>query len=279
MPIQSTGKLARARVVPPRQESLLGSAADLLVEALQPGNSTERYNRLWRLGRTYVEDRVVFGRLGFERSGAADLWNEEKRDFIETEVPGGVAAPFALSLDNFLLVFQTRSQDIRVTSFIGAMQGILRDATGDPTWRIESARHPTSFQEWRASVSRVSRLHFNVVPPNPNYQGRPDVRRLIEELRLSAASLDLRSDEDIDTDADLVGQLLDHVERGYGTATAVGERATPEGTRETVFNSEIQGEAEVTERPADPATGEVQPDVLREELTRSALEEESVDRG
>lgn len=34
------------------------------------------------------------------------------------------------------------------------------------------------------------------------------------------------------TDVDLVGQLLDHVERGYGTATAVGERTTDEGTTE-----------------------------------------------
>lgn len=250
----------------------------MIVDILQPGASTERYNRVWRLGRTRVEDGVLFGRLGFERSGVEDLWNEEEKDFTETQVPGGIAAPFAIELETLLLVFQTRSQDIRVTGFTGAMQGILRDATGDNNWRIESARRPTSFREWRASVGRVSRLHFNIAPPNPNYEGRPDLERLIDHLHLSAASLDLRSEESIDTDADLVSQLLDHVERGYGSATAVGERATEEGPVETVFNSELRGESEVIERSADPRTGEVQPDVLRDELTRSPVEEQRGDR-
>ncbi len=109
--------------MPPAQGSLLGSAQEQLVAALQPGNGTERYNRIWRLGRTVIEDGVVFGRLGFERSGVEDLWDESAKDFRETEVPGGVAASFAVRPTDLLVVFQTRSQDIRVTGFIGAMQG------------------------------------------------------------------------------------------------------------------------------------------------------------
>jgi hypothetical protein len=173
---RNTGKIAKALIIPPSQASLLpeDEPRAQLVHILEPGASTERYNRVWHVGRTSVDGDILFGRLGFEGSAAADLWNEEDKDFEGARTPSGVAAPFAIQLSDFRLVFQTRSQDIRVTSFTGAMQGILRDASGQD-WRIETARSEMSFNQWRQTVDRVTQMRFNVEPPNPNYQDRPDL--------------------------------------------------------------------------------------------------------
>lgn len=266
---RTTGKVVRAQIVPPSQESLFEeySPRQELISALAPGASTERYQRVWHVGRIEINDDVLFGRLGFEGSGHADLWNEEDKDFQEARTPAGVASPFAILLSNFRLVFQTRGQDIRVTSFIGAMRGILRDAS-EQDWRIEAIRREMSFPQWRQTVERVIQMRFSIEPPNPNYEGRPDIERLIEGARLSAAEIVLRSEDGIVTDADYVVQLLDHVERGYGSDVAVGERIVDEEVVEAVYSSELNGETEVAVRPANPETGEVEAATLREELTR-----------
>jgi hypothetical protein len=264
---RDTGKLARARIVPPGQLSLFeptpgGEVRRILV----PGASTERYNRIWHVGRTELEDGILYGRLGFEGSGFADLWSEVEKDFRETQTPAGVAAPFAIQLSDLRMVFQTRGQDIRVTSFVGAMQGILRDAT-DQSWRIETDRREVTFTQWRSTVDRVTQMRFTVEPPNPNYEGRPDVERLIEDASLSAADIVLRSEDGIVTDADIVAQLLDHAERGYGRDVAVGERTVEGEIVESVYSSELHGETEVIVVPTNPETGEVEKDTLRQELT------------
>src|ERR1044071_421725 len=151
---RNTGKVARARIIPPAQGSLFQASTPgaELIRLLVPGASTERYQRVWHVGRTEVEENYLYGRLGFESTGTADLWNDESKDFEEASTPAGVASPFAINLSNLGLAFQTRGQDIRVTSFIGAMRGILRDASGQD-WVIETARTHMSFNQWRASVA------------------------------------------------------------------------------------------------------------------------------
>jgi hypothetical protein len=233
---------------------------------LVPGASTERYQRLWHVGRTEVEEGILYGRLGFEGTGTADLWNDQDKDFEEAHTPAGVASPFAVNLDNLDLVFQTRGQDIRVTSFTGAMQGILRDASGED-WRVESPRTQMSFNEWRATVTKVTQMRFTLEPPNPNYEGRPDLERLIAGANLSAAALILRSDVGVMTDSQIVLELLDHVDHGYGSSVAVGDRPINGETVESVYSSELNGETEVAIRPANPDTGEVERATLRNELT------------
>ena len=47
-------KIAKAQIVPPEQMSLLESPNQTVVRVLQPGASTERYRRTWRLGFTTV---------------------------------------------------------------------------------------------------------------------------------------------------------------------------------------------------------------------------------
>lgn len=264
---RDTGKVARARIIPPEQPSLFEpDPGGEIQRILVPGASTERYSRIWHVGRTELEDGILYGRLGFEGSGFADLWNEDDKDFQETRTPAGVAAPFAIQLSDLRMVFQTRGRDIQVTSFTGAMKGILRDASGQ-TWDIETDRREVTFAQWRSTVDKVTQMRFVVEPPNPNYEGRPDLERLIEGASLSAAEIVLRSENGIVTDADIVTQLLDHVQLNYGRDVAVGERTIDGEVVESVYSSEMHGETEVAVRPANPETGEVEKETLRQELT------------
>jgi hypothetical protein len=265
--------VARARIIRPGQASFFEQDEPGLevVRILVPGASTERYGRIWHIGRTEQEDGFFYGRLGFEGSGTADLWSEADKDFQAARTPAGVASPFAVRLSDLRIAFQTRGRDIRVTSFTGALQGILRDESGDEDWRVETAHAETSFSEWRSSVQRVTEMRFHVEPPNPNYQGRPVLEQLIEGAKLSAADIDLHSEDGVNTDAEIVTELLDHVNRNYGRNVSVGERIAIDDTlAETVYSSELNGETEVSVVPANPETGEVERETLRRELTEPA---------
>lgn len=241
-----------------------------VVRFLVPGASTERYRRVWHVGRTERVGDVLFGKLGFEGTGSADLWSDQDLDFQETVTPAGVAAPFAISLTTLALVFQTRGQDIKVTSFTRALQGILRQASGDD-WQVEAYRTQMTFDQWRSSVDRVTQMRFHLNPPNPNYQGRPTLEKLIADASLAAAEVVLRSDDGIVTTADIVDELLQHVALGYGSQVSVGPRTSNGEVVESVYASELQGESEVRDRPVNPETGEVERETLRAEL--SALTE------
>jgi hypothetical protein len=261
--------VARARIIRPGQASFFEEEVPGLEVArfLVPGASTERYGRIWHIGRTEQDDGFFYGRLGFEGSGTADLWNEDDKDFQAARTPAGVASPFAVRLSDLLIIFQTRGRDIRVTSFTGALQGILRDESGDEDWRVETAHAEISFAEWRASVQRVTQMRFHVEPPNPNYQGRPILKQIIDGAKVSAADIDLHSADGVNTEAEIVTELLHHAGLGYGRNVSVGERTTDGHVTETVFSSELNGETEVTIVPANPETGEVERETLRRQLT------------
>jgi hypothetical protein len=141
MASRGVGKLARARIVPPDQPSLLESPAEMLLRGIRPGLTTERYGRVWHLGQTVVDSETgfLFGRLGFESTSTADLWDPEAQDFLEGDVPGGVAAPFVIRLRDLVVVFQVRGQDIRVMSFTGALRRMLSEAT-DQDWKSRRRR-------------------------------------------------------------------------------------------------------------------------------------------
>jgi hypothetical protein len=265
MATEGRGKVARARIVPPTQGTLWDVPGDAVAAALRSQVSVERYQRVWRIGGPQRVNGYVVGRLGFESTHAEDLWDPETRDFEEVEMPGGVAAPFAVDLSSLLVVFQVRSPYIRINSFAGALRAVLREATNQDGWKIELPQHSESFAEWRGSVARVTRLRLRLERPNPNYEGRPSVEALIETAHLNSASLDLRS-ENLDTDAEIVRELLDHVERGYGYGTVVGRRETVDGEVETVYSTGLSGSVDVRETTVDPETGEITPQTLVEEL-------------
>ncbi|MEV6891014.1 hypothetical protein [Kribbella sp. NPDC051137] len=276
MATRGVGKVARARIVPPAQPSLLTDPGEAVATALSSGLAVERYQRTWRVGGLQRISGALVGRLGFESTHAEDLWDPEIQDFEEVEVPGGVAAPFAVGVDDLLVVFQIRSPFIRINSFVGALRTLLRESTEQDGWTVEAVQQSQTFAEWRRSVTRVTRLRVRVLRPNPNYEGRPSVENLIESARLSSANLDLRS-EDIDTDAEIVRELLDHVDRGYGDGTVVGQRETVGGEVETVYTTGMSGSTDLAELPVDPESGEVDRQTLAEEL--SQLSEELTNPG
>ena len=264
------GSAVRARIVRPERSltTLKAEEAETITRSLVPGASTERNGRVWRIGKTVLEGGFLYGILGVERNEAAEFWNETAKDFEEAGKPVGIVSPFVIRLTNLELAFQLRHPDIQLTSFTGAMQKILQEATGE-NWHIEAiegAEMP--FDQWRHSVEAVYEIMFHIVRPNPNYEGRPDLERLIEDECLTAANIDLQSDTGIATDADIVRQLLDHVDGGNGSYVASAVRPAVDGHRvETLYSSELHGEAEIAVLPADPNTGEVSRETLLLMLT------------
>ena len=203
--------------------------------------------------------------MGFESDHRTFLWDAGRQDFLPAPVPNGFVSPFAINLDNGIIVFQTREPDIRVGSFTGALQGILRDTSHDQ-WRVETAIRRIPFREWLPTVERVIRLRFHVTRPNPNWEGRPDLENLFQRLGdLDAADFEFESAGGIVTDDELVRELIDQVERGYGTGKAVGTRQRDGETIESVLDTQ-QGETEERTLPGDPRTGDVARETLREEL-------------
>ncbi len=91
-------KIARAQIVPPGQMSLMETFNQTVVRALQPGASTVRYRRTWRIGLTTIfpEDEILYSRIGFESSHKTVLWDEETKDFQPAPTPSGQVAPFAI---------------------------------------------------------------------------------------------------------------------------------------------------------------------------------------
>src|SRR5689334_9078269 len=103
-------KIARAKILPPEQLSLMETAGQTLVRVIQPGASTERYSRTWRIGLTSAspEEDVLYSRIGFERPRGTVLWDEEIKDFQPAPTPSGQVVPFAIELQDLSVAFQTR---------------------------------------------------------------------------------------------------------------------------------------------------------------------------
>lgn len=264
------GSVVRARIVRPEPSLFILKRKRLgtITRSLVPGASTERNGRVWRIGRTVLEDDFLYGLLGVESSEAAKFWNETAKDFEKAGKPVDIVSPFVIRLTNLELAFQLRHPDIQLTSFTDAIGKILREATSE-NWRIEATEGAAvPFGQWRRSVDAVYQIRFHIVRPNPNYEGRPDLERLIEGARLTAANIDLQSDTGVTTESDIVRQLLDHADGGNGSYVASAERPAVDGHRvETLYSSKLHGETEVAVVPADPDTGEVSRETLLLMLT------------
>jgi hypothetical protein len=268
------GKVAQVVLLPPTQSELYRTEIERVVSAFVPGTAVTRYGRTWLMGQSRVDGLYLFGRIGFESEGSVtEVWDEDRTDFTQLAIPSGVTAPFLLALTTLKMAFQTRGSLIKVNSFIHAMQALLKESTGED-WRLVTSRRVVTFEQWRDSVQKVTRMRFHLVRPNPNYEGRPDVERLLEEIGAEAETLEVQNPDGLQTDADLVGQLLDHVGRGYGDATITGERQEDDRVVETVYDTRLGGESELHERPAD-ATGEVPESELRAELTADDYADDS----
>jgi hypothetical protein len=264
MASRSVGKLARAMIVPPLQMNLFAEPADLLRSALQPGFRDERYGRLWRLSRTREESGFICGHLGFESKSGADLWADDEQEFEPAEVPNGAASPFAIRLKDLVIVFQTRRQDIRVASFISAFQAMLRTIDNNEQWKLESLAGKVPFNEWRQDMEKINRIRFKVkkdAPPPPD----GGLVGLMLQCKPDLAAVELRAKGGIEVKGDLIRELLQRAEAGYGELVAVGRRKD-RAASERIWVSTMEGESVVSEVPIDPDTGEATFATLVDEL-------------
>lgn len=218
------------------------------------------------MGQSHEEEGYLFGRIGFQAAGVTELWNEETNDFEEAQLPAGTTAPFLLDLGSGGLAFQRRPGLIRPTSFTGAFQALLNAASDFAQWRVHQETRKVEWRDWVGSVDRVIELRFRLVRPNPDYEGRPDVERIIEGANAQLAGLVLKTGDDdiegLDIDDALIAQAIDHASR-YGTYSALGEREGEEPVKWT-SDQEVVPERTID---ADPATREARAEGLRRELT------------
>jgi hypothetical protein len=123
-------------------EEVARNFAQDIVAALDPGVSTTRYSRTWRLSQPQLTENndVLWGKIGFvrQRDESAVRYDEDQHDFVT--IPGtlghGSFCYYALDLRTRHLLFEERRPDIRRNSFAG------RSAESCP--RPKSVRHSNS---------------------------------------------------------------------------------------------------------------------------------------
>jgi hypothetical protein len=285
-PRRARGRLAFAQMKPEVGSLFsLDQNRTLLERGIVAGTSVERHHRVWHMGQRTERDGHMLGRLGFTNANApTEVWDEARKDFIDAAFPNGCTSPFAIRISDLTVAFQLRRGQIKFKSFAGAMQALLREATGD-AWRVDPIVKPVTFERWRSTVERVVSMSFTLGEPNPGYKGRPLIKEAIADARAQQlrviATADPNELEGLDTDAAFLSQAIQHVEKGYGRFRAVGERTDDEGhIRRVKFEEEV-GETDVVPVGADPETGEVSYETLTRELDerRSDGEQESEQQG
>lgn len=270
-----TGRVFGIVFEPPAQGSLLRSPGEVIQLALARGRRTERYGRTWIVGPTEVHNRVLSGRIGFRGDGGiAELWDEEREDFVEYAMPAGLTAPFAVHLDTLRGAIQVRPPVIRVNSLLGAFEKLLLDAD-DRRWNVRGAERQMTLSDWKAQVGKITQVRFHVKVPNPHWADAPDLQTVMEDAEAEVVTLELQNDSGLNLDAPFVAQTENHVERGYGDARYVGVVEDVSGVHESVYSTKLGAEEISDEEAVDPDTGEVAPESLRHRIEGQAVLEET----
>jgi len=236
------------------------------------------------MGQVADEERAVVGRIGYERAGdLAELWDPELKDFKEERLREGLTSPFALDRSNLVVIFQLRSGRIEHHSFTGAFRALLNEASGEPIWGIRPIVQGVTWERWRESVTRVRHLEVRLERPNPNYQGRDEIERIIEgaKARMVRMVFDAQEDEveGLNLDDEVVHEAIEHARADYGNVKAVADIDTEGGRQESVWRSDREGAPLETRVPLDPETREARREALVEELPDAPAEagQETID--
>lgn len=164
---------------------------------------------------------MLIGRIGVRGyEDTADVWDEDREDFMPVEFPAGLAAPFAINLGALSMAVQPRAPHIRLGGIIGAMRELLQRV--DPGWKIEAEADPMSLEQWKRTVSRVIDVRFLLRKPNPHYQDDKDLEAVMEDAQALYARLQLSSEKGLDTESSFIVQSQNHVDRRYGEARYEG---------------------------------------------------------
>jgi hypothetical protein len=207
-----------------------------LQESWQGGVRATRYGRTWHLSRPQADqaNRVWAGRIGFVREDDVStvIWDDDAQDFVLHGVPGGVIVPFAIALDTSVAAYQLRSGVVRPTTFTGALQSLLNEASRTYGWEVRPLVAHATFEQWQAQVAQITEFNFRLERPNPHYHDNDRVEDLIEALRLQVASLRgrAREGEAVNIESDTFRQFLDHVRRDHGRGVVRGELQDREET-------------------------------------------------
>ena len=273
MPPRRPGKIFVLALVPPEQGTVLRTPAEHVVQTLRPGNSVTRYGREWIVGGTTLSGDTLTGRIGFRGAeGVAEVWNDDAQDFHAIAVPAGVTAPFAVDLGRLRMAVQTRGSDIKLASLIDAFGALLSEP--NQRWVLKSPQREMSFAEWRRNVSKVTSVRFRVRKPNPHYQDTPNLEALLEQAEATLVTLQMTSDDGLDTDSTFIAESQSHIERGYGEAVYHGVSDHGESIYNTAYRAEeVAQEADVND------DGEVSQDSLTEALSQEDTSGETGDDG
>lgn len=175
----------------------------------------------------------------------------------------GAASPFVIRLNDLAIVFQTRRQDIRVASFIGAFQAMLRTIDSNKQWSLESLTGTMPFHLWRRDLE-ISRIRFKV-GRSASLPVASGLISLMVQCKSDMAALELRAKGGIDVDGELIRELLQHADAGYGELVAVGRKRGSTAS-ERVWVSALEGESVVAEVSINADTGEAAFSALVAEL-------------
>lgn len=254
------GTIAFAMVTEPQgmRQTALGESADLRA-ALRPGVRIETYNREWVMDRPDELSRgLVHGHIGIVSQ--MDRWDDTTMRFLSDDLEAGIATPYVLDPDSGRLVFQTRGSTIKPQSFVNAFEKLINESSPD-RWRVVLAEREMDWSTFLRMVEAVESMTIRLEKPNPRFPNDL-AESLVRDTEAASATLNLRG-EDIETDAEVVRLLMEHADR-YGYTNARGR--TRRGLLRYVGR---RNTTQVTAHvPADPETGEVSQEDLREQVER-----------
>jgi hypothetical protein len=257
--------LADGSITPPDFEAALE-------DALRPGKSVVRYNRLWRLPQHESHDGWITGRVGFEIPGnEAGVWDEISKDY--RDISAAQLTRYMIDVRDRRVAFELKSSTIKPWTFQGNFQALL-NADDSYQWRVtlEGIDQPP-WEDWQESVSRITNMRIKLVPPNPRYRGK-EVEELIEGAKLSAATLAVQGDDIEISDSELLKESIQHFQAGYGSLTAKAiVDGDGDGKKKVEWRSEEEGNVARERAIRDPETSEVPPSELKHLLQRLSDEQ------
>jgi hypothetical protein len=129
--------------------------------------------------------------------------------------------PFGIEVETGATAFQLIPGIVRTTIFTGALQALLNE-NGLFRWSISPLARQWSFEDWRAG-HKVTSFTFRLERPNPRYHGQI-VEEIVDRLNLEAARLQGAAEmgDSVNTESQILQELLDHVRRRYGRGVLHG---------------------------------------------------------
>jgi hypothetical protein len=238
--------------------------AAALEDSLTPGKTVVRYERLWRMTRHTTDDGWIFGRIGFENpaTGEIGVWDEATKDYRSIQ-PGQIVR-YAIDVGARRVGFELKSGVVRPGTFQGNFQALL-NRESPYRWRVhlEGVAQPP-WEEWRAWISRLTKVSLKMERPNPRYPGEL-VEHMFEDAKLAAATIGASGDDiDID-DSELLRQAF-ALAQTHGHIRAEGV-VGPEAKKEE-WRSEEEGAVERDTAKRDPDTQEIPPDEFKRVLQK-----------